>query len=227
VRTGFRPQFLDFRRGIHVGNLEDHERITRILKLALEERYGQPFVTERWGRGVYWQWIGYLVRANRDAKPASNASSFGCAKFFLMVDTEEERFKCGMQVERGYVAAPREYPQCRLAEDWDYHRLRRSLRAGSAMAGEIERLVRREEFWIDAGGEAFYRPKYKGVGAIRAALDSAPKNRWAGFQLYYPMTREEVQNSNGADLVESMLAVFREVTPAMNLCMQVELTERR
>jgi len=57
---GFRPEFLDFQRGIRVGNLEDNERITRILKLALESRYGQPFVTERWSRGVHWQWIGYL-----------------------------------------------------------------------------------------------------------------------------------------------------------------------
>ncbi len=46
---GFRPEFLDFRRGIRVGNLEETERITRILKLALEARYQQPFVTERWG----------------------------------------------------------------------------------------------------------------------------------------------------------------------------------
>ena len=47
VAIGFRPEFLDFRRGIRVGNLEDHERITRILKLALEARYRQAFVTER------------------------------------------------------------------------------------------------------------------------------------------------------------------------------------
>jgi hypothetical protein len=51
VAIGFRPEFLDCPRGIRVGNLEDHERITRILKLALEARYQQPFVTERWGRG--------------------------------------------------------------------------------------------------------------------------------------------------------------------------------
>jgi hypothetical protein len=38
VAIGFRPEFLDFPRGIRVGNLEDHERITRILKLALEAR---------------------------------------------------------------------------------------------------------------------------------------------------------------------------------------------
>lgn len=221
---GFRPEYLDFRRGIRVGNLEDHERITRLLKLALEQRYGQPFVTERWGRGVYWQWIGYLARANREAKPLSNRASFGCAKFFVMMDTEQERFKCGMQVERGYGKAPPEHRHCQLAEDWDWHRLVRALRAGSALAKEIERLVRREEFWIDVGGEAFYRAKYPGVAALRRAAGAAPKNHWAGLQLYYPMTREEVRRSHGVDLVESMLAVFQEVTPAMNLCMQVRLS---
>jgi len=39
------------------------------------------------------------------------------------------------------------------------------------------------------------------------------------------MTENEVQASTGLDLVESILAVFREVTPAMNLCMKVQLTE--
>jgi len=100
VAVGFRPEYLDFERGIHVGNLEENQRITRILKLALEGRYGQPFVTERWGRGVYWQWIGYLPRANRTAKPVSSDVSFGCSKFFLTVDTGEQLFKCGLQVER-------------------------------------------------------------------------------------------------------------------------------
>src|SRR5215472_9504580 len=101
----FRPEFLNFRRGIHVGNLEDNERITRILKLGIESRYQQPFVTERWGRGVYWLWIGYLPRANREAKPLSNRVSFGCSKFFLSVDTDEGLFKCGLQVERGFLTA--------------------------------------------------------------------------------------------------------------------------
>ncbi|HUU13363.1 MAG TPA: hypothetical protein VM182_06600, partial [Terriglobia bacterium] len=117
---GFRPEFLDFRRGIHVGNLEDNERITRILKLALEARYRQPFVTERWGRGVFWQWIGYLPRANRSAKPLSSHVSFGCSKFFLTVDTDDKLFKCGLQIERGYLKAPREFRECQLRSDWDW-----------------------------------------------------------------------------------------------------------
>ena len=39
------------------------------------------------------------------------------------------------------------------------------------------------------------------------------------------MTEEEVRSATGLDLVESMLAVFREVTPLMNLTMQIELVE--
>jgi len=53
-------------------------------------------------------------------------------------------------------------------------------------------------------------------------LEAAPKSGWAGFQIFYPMRESEVRGSTGLDLVESMLAVFREVTPAMNLCMQIE-----
>ena len=121
--VGFLPEYLDFDRGIRVGNLEEYERITRILKQALECRYGQPFVTERYGRGVYWQWIGLLPRANRSAKPLSSGVSFGCAKFFLMVDTGERQFECGLQVERGYAKAPRGRRAWQLAADWDWHRL--------------------------------------------------------------------------------------------------------
>lgn len=227
---GFRPEFLDFRRGIHVGNLEDHERITRILKLALEAHYGEPFVTERWGRGVYWRWIGYLPRANRLAKSISSHVSFGCSKFFLMVDTDERLFKCGLQVERGYVRAPREYPQCQLRKDWDWHRLLRALRPKSPMERELKRLVLREGFHVFAGSwdveqARFSRVNFPSLRKLRRLLEAAPKNHWAGFQIYYAMQESDVRSTTGVDLVESMLAVFREVTPAMNLCMQTQLRE--
>jgi hypothetical protein len=39
------------------------------------------------------------------------------------------------------------------------------------------------------------------------------------------MREAEVRGSTGLDLVESMLAVFKEVTPVMNLCMQTKLRE--
>src|SRR5206468_11283730 len=46
----FRREWIDFRHGIRVGNLEPHERITQILKFHLETKYRTPFVTDRWGR---------------------------------------------------------------------------------------------------------------------------------------------------------------------------------
>jgi hypothetical protein len=228
---GFRPEFLDFRRGIRVGHLEDHERITRILKLELEARYAQPFVTERWGRGVYWQWIGYLPRSNRQAKPLSSHVSFGCSKFFLSVDTEEKIFSCGLQVERGYVKAPRHLRACRLAPDWDWNRLLAALTAGGPMERELRRLVRREGFEMRAGsweseGGRFTRRNFPSLALLRRRLNAAPPDDWAGFQVYYPMSAQDVATSTGPDLVEAMLAVFGEVTPAMNLCMQIQLRER-
>jgi hypothetical protein len=228
VAIGFKPEFLDFKRGIRVGNLEENERITRILKLELEARHQQPFVTQRWGRGVYWHWIGFLPRANRESKPISSKVSFGCAKFFISVDTEDKVFQCGMQIERGYLKPPRDYPECRLREDWDWHRLVKSLRPASAMERELRRLVLREGFEIFAGsweGEpaGFSKSNFPSMAKLRKVLDAAPGNHWAGFQLYYPMSEDEVRASTGLDLVESMLAVFGEVTPAMNLTMQIGL----
>jgi hypothetical protein len=231
VPCAFRPEFLDFDHGIHVGNLNDDERITRILKSALETRYGQPFVTERWGRGVYWRWIGYLARANRLAKPVSSDVSFGCSKFFLEVDTEERAAKFGLQVERGYEKAPRDGGQFALRPDWDWHRLVGALNARGPMARELERLVLREGFLVHVGAwdgaqVIFSKSNYPGPVKLRRALEDAPKNNWAGFQLYYRMSEKEVQSASGLDLVESMLAVYREVVPVMNLCAQIEVAER-
>jgi hypothetical protein len=228
VAIRFRPEYLDFKRGIHVGNLEDNERITRILKLELEARYRQPFVTERWGRGVFWQWIAFLPRANREAKPVSSHISFGCSKFFIEVDTDEKLFKCGLQIERGYRKAPRSFPECQLAADWDWHRLLKALRPGSPMERELKRLVLREGFVLQGGSwetepGRFAKANFPTMTKLRRLLQAAPGNHWAGLQIYYPMTEEEVHSSNGLDLIESMLAVFREVTPAMNLTMQIDL----
>jgi hypothetical protein len=223
---GFLPEYLDFERGIRVGNLEDNQRITRILKLALEARYREPFVTERYGRGVYWQWIGFLPRANRSAKPISSKVSFGCSKFYLTVDTERKIFKCGFSVERGFVVSP-DIPGIELKPDFDWHRLTAALKPSGAMARELKRLVVRDGFRVDAGGWenpfAVTKSKFPSISKIKQALDDAPGASWAGFQVYYPMPEKDVRDSSGVDLVESMMAVFEEVTPAMNLCMQTRL----
>lgn len=224
---GFRPEFLDFRRGIRVGNLEPHERITRILKSALEGCYGEPFVTERWGRGVYWRWIAFLPRSNRLAKPLSSNVSFGCAKFFISIEVDEQQFECGMQVERGYINPPPGNSACRLQSDWDWHRLLAGLRPGGPLEREIRRLLR-EGFRIRAGswsaGPAEYSQQdFPGARQLKRDLEAAPKSHWAGFQLYYPMTEAEVRASTGSDLVDSMLAAFQETESVMNAVMQTKL----
>jgi hypothetical protein len=224
---GFKPEYLDFQRGIHVGNLNENQRITRILKLALEARYQESFVTERFGRGVYWQWIGFLPRANRSAKPISSKVSFGCSKFFLTVDTEEQLFKCGFSVERGMITPQPDFPKIQLKSDWDWHRLLKNLKPGGAMARELKRLINREGFRVDAGNwgsrQVISKNKFPSMAKLKKALETAPAAEWAGFQVYYPMPEEEVRESSGIDLIESMMAIFEEVTPAMNLCMQIQL----
>lgn len=226
----FRPEYLDFRRGIRVGNLEETARITRILKLELESLYGEPFVTERWGRGVFWRWIGYLPRSNRTAKPISSQVSFGCSKFFLEVDTDAQVFSCGLQIERGRLKRGSGGSKFVLKPDWDWHRLMKSLKPGHAMERELKRLVGREGFRIHAGSweqpEISGKLGWQGVAALRRTLLAAPGDEWAGFQLYYPMTEPEVNATTGLDLVDAMMAVYREVAPVMNLCMQVQLVAR-
>jgi hypothetical protein len=223
---GFLPEHLDFERGIRVGNLEDNQRITRVLKLALESRYQEPFITERYGRGVFWQWIGFLPRANKIAKPISSKVSFGCSKFYLTVDADERLFKCGFSVERGFRVSP-DFPAIELKPDWDWHKLTQSLKPSGAMARELKRLVMVEGFHIDAGGWedrfAVTKSKFPSMSKLKKVLDDAPGESWAGFQVYYPMSEKEVRSSSGVDLIEAMMAIFEEVTPAMNLCMQSRL----
>jgi hypothetical protein len=95
------------------------------------------------------------------------------------------------------------------------------------MAGELKRLVNREGFRVDAGNwenrQVIRKNKFPIMGRLKKMLEDAPPAEWAGFQVYYPMPEDEVRASSGVDLIESMMAVFEEVTPAMNLCMQIQL----
>ncbi len=220
----FRPEWIDFAHGIRVGNIEPHERITQILKFHLEQRYRTPFVTDRWGRGVYWQWICWLPRANREAKPVSNKVNFGCAKLFSSVEQDTKIFKSGLQIERGYAAGPEPYPGCLLQPDWDWHRL---MKASAALDKELHRLLCREGFVAEVGdwetNAVFTRQNFKSARQIRDAARRYSKREWAGFQLYYPMPEREVRACTGLELVKAVCGVFTEVIPAMNLCMQVAL----
>lgn len=90
------------------------------------------------------------------------------------------------------------------------------------------RLVGREGFRLRIGNfnaaAEFGKSSLPDVAKLRRILHSAAEDEWAGFQIYYPMTAAEVAAATGLDLVEAMLAVFEEVTPAMNQCMQVNIS---
>jgi hypothetical protein len=224
---GFRPEWLDFERGIRVGNLEPQQRITQVLKLGLESRHRASFVIDRWGRGVFWQWICWLPRANREAKPLSNKVNFGCAKLFISIDQKGRIFKSGLQIERGYARGPEPYPGCLLRSDWDWHRLIEQCEPGTTLDRELLRLVREAGFVVQLGGfeasASFVGESFTSARQIRDAAKGAPRQEWLGFQLYYPMPEAEVRACSGRELVEAVLAVFAEVVPAMNCCMQVAL----
>lgn len=223
----FRSEWIDFERGIRVGNIEPHERITQILKFHLEQRYQTPFVTDRWGRGVYWQWICWLPRANREAKPISHDVNFGCAKLFISAEREQRVFKSGLQIERGYAQRPEPYPGCLLKDDWDWHRLIGQCAAGTALDKELHRLLTREGFVVEVGNfetnVVFTKTNFKSSRQIRDAAKKYSKRDWAGFQFYYPMPEKEVRGCTGYELVKAICGVFDEVTAAMNCCMTVRL----
>ncbi len=142
------------------------------------------------------------------------------------MDTGERRFKCGMQVERGYLRAPREMRACQLRSDWDWQRLVQALTPRGTLITELKRLVA-EEFEVHAGSwsspHTFRKTTLPGAARIRALLDAAPPREWCGFQVYFALGEEDVRAMNGTDLIETMMAVFEEVKPAMNECMQVRL----
>jgi hypothetical protein len=229
IPTGaaFRPEWIDFQNGIRVGNIEPHERITQILKYHLEQRHRTPFVTDRWGRGVYWQWICWVPKANRLAKPISSKINFGSAKFFISVEQEEKIFKAGFQIERGYTRGPPPFPGCLLAKDWDWYRLIKQCRAGTVLDAELRRLLKREGFLAEVGNwetnPVLTGKNYTSARQIRDAARKFHGRQWVGFQCYYPMPAAEVSACTGLELVNAMTGIFSEVTPAMNACMQVAL----
>jgi len=223
----FRPEWIDFENGIRVGRIEPHERITQILKFHLEQTYGTRFITDRWGRGVYWQWICWLPRENRTAKPVSNDVNFGCAKLFISVDRNQRIFKSGLQVERGFARGRGHYPGCKLKRDWDWHRLMKQCAGQTVVTRELRRLLKREGFTVEIGGwearAVFNAANYRTPGQIRSAVARCDPREWAGFQLYYPLPESEVRGCSGYELVKAITGVFGEVVPVMNACMQISL----
>lgn len=218
-RGGFRSEFLDFDRGIRVGHLEPSERITQLLKARLAERHGCRMLCDRWGRGVYWQWICWVPEPNRRAKPSSSGHNFASAKFFVAIDREGRTFQSGLQIERAPVRPPEDDWGIRVEKDWDWHVFRRALR-GERLPRLIASLLR-EGFRVRVGPfeslTEFDRRAWDPAACLRRTRFSPPE--WGGFQLFWPMSEREVRDSAGEDIVDAVEAVFEAVAPAMQLCM--------
>ncbi len=229
VRPDFRPEFLDFERGgIRMGNIEPNQRITQIVKAALEDRHQTPFIIDKWGRGVYWKWICWLPRESRNAKPISNNVNFGCAKFYVSLDGDDQTFEAGLQIERAplpSVPVPPGQEAVRLHEDWDMKTLVRGLRKGTVVEREISRLVRSDGFTVRAGAFAAMvesaNAKPPAASRLKRALEAIPPADWGGFQLCYVFQRQDVANMGGQDIVEAILSIFSELVPLMNAVMTV------
>ncbi len=222
----FQPAFLDFKRGIRVGHLESSERITQILKTRLEQVTGEIFNIDRFGRGVYWQWICFCPRRNRTLKTESGSRNFCSAKFFISVEIDQQLFTVGAQVERGFLSPPPQWKAARLAPDWDWHRLLANLRK-PVFFEVLERLVREESFQLRTGSwehaQRFDSSNFPNRQQLIDALQDAPDDEWSALQVYFAISREEVEASSGPDLVDAMMAVFLEVIPVMNGAMQIAL----
>ncbi len=218
--AAFHREYLDFERGIRIGRLEPEQRLTRLLKFALESAFGEPFVTVRWGRGLYWQWMGFFPRSQRQKK-----ASFGCAKYFVALDRDERVLEAGMQVERGYVIPPPEFPECQLQANWDWHRLIAQLTHSREMARALTQLVRRDGFHIFVGswaeGREFTEKNFTGPAALLREIARAPARQWCGVQLFYPMSEAEVRTMDGREILEALLAIFSEVTPLLQTCWEI------
>jgi hypothetical protein len=225
VRPAFEAQFLDFERGIRMGNLEPHERITQIIKVRLMERHRHDFIIDKWGRGVYWQWICWVVRADREAKPISSGYNFSCAKFFISLDRQERSLQAGMQVERAYLRRGHgPVDEVYAEKDWDFYRLVKGLRKGTPLEKELRRLVEVEGFTAYVGGtsgkeHAFRGRRWGGAATVRRACEAVPDDSWGWFQLYYAIAEKDLKEMDGGEIVAAILAIFNEVAPAMNLVM--------
>jgi hypothetical protein len=153
--------------------------------------------------------------------------SFGCSKFFVEIDADDRLFKCGLQIERGYVRPPADARACRLRSDWDWQRLIRALTPRGELERELKRLTR-DGFMVHAGSwsepHEYSRRTLPGAAALRRVLDRAPAREWCGVQVYYPMTEPDVRRMRGPDLIDAMFTVFEEVRPAMNMTIQVPLS---
>ena len=160
---------------------------------------------------------------NRRAKPLSSKYNFGSAKFFIALDTGDQTFEAGLQIERAPLRAAGD--SVRAQKDWDFFHVEPGLRRGQPLAREIERLVKDEGFTVRAGDfsemAAFTAADFKGLAPLARACREIPPGEWGGFQLCYVLSQADLQGPSGDEIIATILAIFDEVAPAMNAVMTV------
>jgi hypothetical protein len=116
----FKAEWIDFKKGIRVGHLEEDQRITQILKKQLFKTFDEDFLIDHWGRGLYWSYIWFCPRANLKAKNFKGPGQFPSAKYFIGVDSDRRLFLSGFYIESGYRKS--DEPRYQRNADWDWNR---------------------------------------------------------------------------------------------------------
>ena len=65
--------------------------------------------------------------------------------------------------------------------------------------------------------------KFPRMAGLKKALKARLRMSGPVFRCITRCRKKKFAISSGVDLIESMMAIFEEVTPAMNLCMQIQL----
>jgi len=180
------------------------------------------------GRGVYWQWICWLSRANREAKPTSSAYNFGCAKLFISVDKPGRVFQSGLQIERGQAVGRRSTP----APCWrttgtgtdSWHRPAEGPRSRTSSGVSLSRGLRHRGRRLRPLN-ADRRASWKGAAALRAAARRATPGRWLPSSSTTPC-RSRGRVVHGSRARAGHLGTFTEVLGVMNAAMQVPWPQR-
>ncbi len=223
--SAFQTNWIDMDRGIRVGHLEEDERITWILKQRLKESFGERFLIDRWGRGVYWQYVWFVPEGNWRAKNIGGSGHFASAKYFISVDQDRRVFQAGLFLESGHQKDSD--PRFVRTRQWDWPRFTRRLARDTQFRLALSRLIRKDGFELAVGfGEdrvIFDSARFRGPGSILSEIRRRPAGGWTVVSLYYPMLEDELQRTRGPAVVDATMAVFNELLPIMNGCLKVGL----
>lgn len=225
----FKTQWIDFKKGIRVGHLEEDQRITQILKKCLFKVFNEDFLVDHWGRGLFWSYIWFCPRANLKAKNFKGPGQFPSAKYFIGIDSDRSLFVSGLYVESGYNKS--EEPRYQRNSDWDWNRFVAKLKKDSTFQKEIQRLIFEESFELVIGFEEnlkiFNRENFKDVKSICNEIEKRLKEDWVVVQIYYPLSEKEVKSMKGSELIQATMGIWSESSNLMNACLQIpfSLTE--